>query len=184
MCGISGIYGQPLKDNARSCIQKMNDSISHRGPDDEGIYIDNHVALGHRRLAILDLSPAGHQPMFDAYDKLVIIFNGEIYNFQEIKKELTDYPFKTNSDTEVILAAYLKWGKECVHKFNGMFAIAIWDKQTEELFIVRDRLGIKPIYYTEVDGQFYFASEIRAILNSDAIKRKINKAALPEFFSY
>jgi asparagine synthase (glutamine-hydrolysing) len=184
MCGISGIYGQPLKDNSRSCIQKMNDSISHRGPDDEGIYIDTLVALGHRRLAILDLSPAGHQPMFDVYDKLVIIFNGEIYNFQEIKKELTDYPFKTHSDTEVILAAYLKWGKECVHKFNGMFAIAIWDKQTEELFIVRDRLGVKPIYYTEVDGQFYFASEIRALLNSDAIKRKINKAALPEFFSY
>ncbi len=184
MCGISGIYGYPLTGDVTSILQRMNDSIAHRGPDDDGTFFNENVALGHRRLAILDLSPAGHQPMFDASSRLSIVFNGEIYNFREIKKELGDYPFKTQSDTEVILAAYLKWGKDCVHRFNGMFAFAIWDKEKEDLFIARDRLGIKPLYYAERNGIIYFASEVRALLASGAIERKINRSVLAEYFTY
>ncbi len=184
MCGISGIYGNPLPLDAAQRLQRMNDRIAHRGPDDEGLYTDRCVALGHRRLAILDLSPAGHQPMFDTTGNLAIVFNGEIYNFREIREELTEYSFKSQSDTEMILAAYLKWGVDCVHRFNGMFAFAIWDKQKEELFIARDRLGIKPVYYAQRDGHLYFASEIRSLLASNAVERKINKAALSEYFTY
>lgn len=184
MCGISGIYGYPLPLDAPERLQKMNNRIAHRGPDDEGIYTDRFVALGHRRLAILDLTPAGHQPMFDASGRLAIIFNGEIYNFREIREQLTDYNFKSQSDTEMMLAAYLKWGADCVHRFNGMFAFAIWDKTKEELFIARDRLGIKPVYYAQRDGIFYFASEIRALLESGNVERKINRAALAEYFTY
>lgn len=185
MCGISGIYGNNLGQDTASLLQAMNACISHRGPDDEGTYVSDHVALGHRRLAILDLSPAGHQPMKDSTDRLEIIFNGEIYNFRDIRSKLEGYPFKTQSDTEVILAAYLKWGKECVHEFNGMFAIAIWDKQEKSLWITRDRLGIKPVYYsTGTDGNFYFASEIRSLIASGKVSRKINKNALAEYFTY
>ena len=147
MCGIVGIFGIKDKSLSSGLVQKMNDAISHRGPDDQGIYADDAVALGHRRLAILDLSPAGHQPMHSADENLEIVFNGEIYNFNEIREKITGYPFKTRSDTEVILAAYQKWGKECVHHFNGMFAFAIWDKTKKQLFIARDRLGVKPVYY-------------------------------------
>ena len=184
MCGISGIYGKRLPEDAAERLQKMNDSISHRGPDDDGTFITDKVALGHRRLAILDLSPAGHQPMFDATGNLAIVFNGEIYNFQDIKKELPEVQFKTHSDTEVILAAYQKWGKDCLHKFNGMFALAIWNKQTEELFIARDRLGIKPLYYHFNNNTLLFSSEVRSLLNSELVPRKINRDALHEYFSY
>ena len=125
MCGISGIYGHPLPSDAGVIVQKMNDSIAHRGPDDAGIYTDENVALGHRRLAILDLSPAGHQPMFDASGKIAIVYNGEIYNFLEIRSLLSDYTFKTQSDTEVILAAYLKWGVECLKTFQWNVCVCI-----------------------------------------------------------
>lgn len=184
MCGISGIYGHPLPSDTAKIVQQMNDSIAHRGPDDAGIYTDDYVALGHRRLAILDLSPAGHQPMFDASGKIAIVYNGEIYNFLEIRSQLTDYTFKTQNDTEVILAAYLKWGVDCLSHFNGMFAFALWDIEKKELFIARDRLGVKPLYYTEKDGVFYFASEVRAILASGKIDRKINREVLAEYFTY
>ncbi|MEP7262899.1 MAG: asparagine synthase (glutamine-hydrolyzing) [Bacteroidota bacterium] len=184
MCGISGIYGLRDKTKATAIVQKMNDCIAHRGPDDDGFYVDDVVALGHRRLAILDLSPAGHQPMHDADENLEIIFNGEVYNFLSIQKLIPEYQFKTRSDTEVILAAYRKWGKECLHYFNGMFAFAIWDKQKQELFIARDRLGIKPLYYNYKDGVLLFASEVRALLESNLVPRKINKEALPDYFTY
>ena len=184
MCGISGIYGHPLPSDTKGIVQKMNDSIAHRGPDDAGIYTDDYVALGHRRLAILDLSPAGHQPMFDASGKIAIVFNGEIYNFLEIRSQLNDYNFKTQSDTEVILAAYLKWGVDCLKRFNGMFAFALWNIETKELFIARDRLGVKPLYYTQKDGVLYFASEIRGLLASGKVARKINRDVLAEYFTY
>ncbi len=184
MCGISGMYGHPLPSDTKGIVQKMNDSIAHRGPDDAGIYMDDYVALGHRRLAILDLSPAGHQPMFDASGKIAIVFNGEIYNFLEIRSQLSEYNFKTQSDTEVILAAYLKWGVECLKRFNGMFAFALWNIETKELFIARDRLGVKPLYYTQKDGVLYFASEVRGLLASGKVARKINRDVLAEYFTY
>ena len=145
MCGICGIYGLSNTTESTSLVRKMNDSIAHRGPDDEGFYVDEKVALGHRRLSIIDLSSAGHQPMQDASHELELIYNGEIYNFHEVKLLLNDYAFKTKTDTEVIIAAYERWGANCVNHFNGMFAFAIWDNFKKELFVARDRLGIKPL---------------------------------------
>jgi asparagine synthase (glutamine-hydrolysing) len=184
MCGISGIYGLSNRSQADAIVRTMNSCIAHRGPDDEGFYVDDKVALGHRRLAILDLSPAGHQPMHSDDGNLEMIFNGEIYNFLHIQKLIPEHNFKTKSDSEVILAAYKKWGKECLQHFNGMFAFAIWDKQKQELFIARDRLGIKPVYYYKSDTAFLFASEVRALLASGLVPRKINKAALADYFTY
>ncbi len=184
MCGISGIYGINDVAVAKAMVTKMNDKIAHRGPDDYGYFVEEHIALGHRRLAILDLSPAGHQPMFSSDNNLSIVFNGEIYNFREIRQLLPEFTFKTQSDTEVILAAYKKWGAECLHHFNGMFAFAIWDKSKKELFIARDRLGIKPLYYFQKDGQLIFASEVRALLESGIVPRKINKESLADYFTY
>jgi asparagine synthase (glutamine-hydrolysing) len=180
MCGIAGIYGMSDQRAAELTIQRMNDKIAHRGPDDQGIFVDEKIALGHRRLAILDLSPAGHQPMQSADGNLELIFNGEIYNYLEIN----NYPFRTNSDSEVILAAYQNYGKNCVHHFNGMFAIAIWDKTKKELFIARDRLGIKPIYYFRKDNLLLFSSEVRSLLVSGIIPKKINTEAIGEYFTY
>lgn len=184
MCGIAGIFGIKDKDQSTVIIQQMNDRIAHRGPDDQGTYTDEFVALGHRRLAILDLSPAGHQPMHSLDGNIEIIFNGEIYNFMEIREKIDNYDFKTRSDTEVIIAAYLKWGKECVHRFNGMFAFAIWDKTKKELFIARDRLGIKPVYYYLDGSVLYFSSEIRSLLASGKVPKKINRNALADYFTY
>lgn len=183
MCGITGIYGMSSAQSA-STIRLMNNAISHRGPDDEGYYVDEQVALGHRRLAIIDLSPAGHQPMHSNDGNLEIAFNGEIYNFQEVKKLLSGYAFKSGSDTEVILAAYQQWGKDCLQHFNGMFAFAIWDKAKQELFIARDRLGIKPVYYFRQDKTLLFSSEIRSLLQSGIVPRKINRKVIHEYFTY
>ena len=184
MCGISGAYGISDKEQAKILVTKMNDRIAHRGPDDHGYFIDENIALGHRRLAILDLSPAGHQPMFSNDGQLAVVFNGEIYNYMDIRPLLGNYNFKTRSDTEVILAAYQQWGAECLHHFNGMFAFAIWDLQKKELFIARDRLGIKPLYYNHQENQLLFSSEVRSLLESGTIKRKINRNALADYFTY
>ncbi len=184
MCGITGIFGLENKQRSSEIIKTMNACIAHRGPDDEGFYVDEQVALGHRRLAIIDLSPAGHQPMQSNDRQIEIIFNGEIYNFREVKALINDYPFVSNSDTEVIIAAYKKWGKNCVQHFNGMFAFAIWDKTKNELFMARDRLGIKPIYYYQKNNLFVFSSEVRAILKSGLIEKKINRNAIHDYFKY
>jgi len=158
VCGIAGFN---WKDNGT--IEAMTEAMRHRGPDDRGTYLDDKVSLGHTRLAILDLSPKGHQPMY--FQNLAIVFNGEIYNFQEIRDEIQTlgYKFTSGTDTEVILAAYHRWGDKCVEKFNGMWAFCIYDRDKQTLFISRDRFGIKPLYYY-FDGQrFIFASELKAI---------------------
>lgn len=184
MCGIAGIFGITNKHESEALVNNMNHRMAHRGPDDHGVYADELVALGHRRLAILDLSPAGHQPMFADSGNLVIVFNGEIYNFREIRETLTGHHFTSESDTEVILEAYRRYGKDCVHLFNGMFAFAIWDRKRKELFIARDRLGIKPVYYYHQKGITVFSSEIRSLLASELIPRKINRQSIAEYFTY
>lgn len=162
----------------------MINALAHRGPDDEGIYVDTPIALGNRRLAIIDLSAAGHQPMSSKDGRYTIVYNGELYNYKDIKKSLPDYPFQTQSDTEVILAGWQRWGKECLQQFNGMFAFAIWDNKEKELCIVRDRLGIKPLYYYQKDDVFVFASELRALLASNLVPRKLNKKGLVDYLRY
>lgn len=167
--------------------------MKHRGPDDEGIFADEKIALGHRRLSIIDLSAAGHQPMYSPDGRYQIVYNGEIYNYKELKFELQRvnsgsnqqaYFFHTNTDTEVIIAAYLRWGTECVQHFNGMFAFAIWDNQNKELFIARDRLGIKPLYYFFSNGIFAFSSEIRSLLASGLLPRKLDSDSLIDYLRY
>jgi asparagine synthase (glutamine-hydrolysing) len=182
MCGIVGIIGLN-KGVSSSKIHDMNKRIEHRGPDAEGFFIEDGIALGHRRLSIIDLSSGANQPLFDHSNRYVIVFNGEIYNYQDVKSEL-DYNWSSNSDTEVILAAYIKWGKACLEKLNGMFAFAIWDKVEQELFIARDRLGVKPLYYSFVNGVFVFASEIRSILASEILEAKIDENNLSEYLRF
>uniref|UniRef100_UPI0040482527 asparagine synthase (glutamine-hydrolyzing) n=1 Tax=Aliarcobacter sp. TaxID=2321116 RepID=UPI0040482527 len=165
MCGISGIINKNGNRVDKNEIQKINDLIAHRGPDDEGFYFEKNFAFGHRRLSILDLSSDGHQPMH-YLERYVITYNGEVYNYLEIKEELLKdgYIFHSHTDTEVILASYDKWGEECVSRFNGMWAFAIYDKEKEIIFCSRDRFGVKPFYYTEVDGKIIFGSEIKQLL--------------------
>ena len=184
MCGINGIIGVNLVDS-KSIVTAMNSSMKHRGPDDSGSYIDTSFAFGQTRLSIIDLSSAGHQPMFSNDGKVCITFNGEIYNFKGIKSQLSDYPFITNTDTEVIIAAYLKWGIKCVEKLDGMFAFALHDSNSNETFLVRDRLGVKPLYYYHKnDGSLIFASEVRSLLASGLIKRKLNTNALSDYLTF
>ena len=154
----------------------MTDKIAHRGPDDEGFYVGKGLALGQRRLAILDLSPLGHQPMFFDRENLVIVFNGEVYNYIEIRQELLakGYKFRSESDTEVILAAYQEWGSACLNRFNGMWAFVIYDRKKKVLFGARDRLGVKPLYYFCDKDRFIFASEIKAIIAHPEVKAKPN----------
>lgn len=185
MCGIAGIVGLKDKQDAADKIGSMMQSLAHRGPDAEGRFVAEGVALGHRRLSIIDLSEAANQPMTDHTGRYTIIYNGEIYNFRDIKARLADYPFSTESDTEVILAAYIKYGPECLSLLNGMFAIAIWDQHERKLLIARDRLGVKPLYYSiGGDGVLVFASEIRAILSSEIVERKIDAEALCDYVMY
>lgn len=184
MCGINGIIHLKGEGNFEQAVRKMNDALAHRGPDDEGIFSENGIALGHRRLSIIDLSPSGHQPMHFDNARFTMSYNGELYNFRELKKELTEFTFQTSSDSEVILAAYSKWGKDCLAKFNGMFAFAIWDKTERKLFIARDRLGIKPLYYSLINGQLVFSSEVRGVLASEKVKRKLNVNAIGDYLRY
>ena len=186
MCGITGIYNLDGRQIDSLLLQKMTDSLIHRGPDDRGFFIDGNVGFGHRRLSIIDLSSAGRQPMQDSEGLLTIVFNGEIYNFQEIKKELEilGYKFKSKTDTEAILYGYKEWGEGCLKKFNGMFAFAIFDKQKSQIFIARDRIGEKPLYYYFDEKKFVFASEIKAILEDKEIKREISQQGMVNYFVF
>jgi asparagine synthase (glutamine-hydrolysing) len=184
MCGINGIYGIQKLDHAREVMQKMNFAISHRGPDADGIYEGNNAILGHRRLSIIDLSSESNQPFFSDDKRFVMVFNGEIYNYNDLKLQLSDFHFKTKSDTEVLLNAYRKWGIDFVSRLEGMFAFAIWDTVANELLIVRDRLGIKPIYFFRNKDCILFSSELRALLSSNLIPRKINENSLTDYLRY
>ncbi len=183
MCGIAGILSKSGSVSHEQ-IKRMTDSMCHRGPDAEGFYVDGPLAFGHRRLSIIDLSAAANQPFIDNSGRYIIVFNGEIYNYAEIKPLLGDYQFRTQGDTEVILAAYIKWGEKCLSYFRGMFTIVIWDKQERSLFVARDRLGVKPLYYYEDSNHFVFASELRAVLTMFPGKKKLNQAAIAEYFRY
>lgn len=184
MCGICGIFGTEKVSTPRNRVQRMTDALAHRGPDSEGIFEEDNVVLGHRRLSIFDTSSAGNQPFYSFDKNIVVVFNGAIYNFTELKKELSDYPFQTNADTEIIPAAYKKWGIRCVERFNGMFAFALWDKVEKKMFIVRDRMGIKPLYYAIKNDSFLFSSEIRSLLSSDLIPRKLDRDGLVDYLRY
>lgn len=185
MCGITGIYGYKNRESAEKTVRQMNANMVHRGPDAQGIWTDNQVVLGHTRLSIIDTSEAGNQPFTSKDNQIVIAFNGEIYNYIELKKELSsEYEFSTSSDTEVIIAAYKKWGIDCIHHFLGMFGFALYDKVKEMLYIVRDRIGIKPVYYAQTTEGLLFASEIRILLSSGLIERKITHQALADYLHY
>ena len=189
MCGIAGFIDFNKKSSYKD-LKNMTDVLYHRGPDDSGYSFYSlsgcNIGLGHRRLSILDLSSHGHQPM--KFDNLEVIYNGEVYNFKEIRVELEKYgySFESNSDTEVILKAYHKWGIKSVHKFNGMFAIAIYDKQKKDLILIRDRAGVKPLYYYYDNGLFMFASELKSFHEVEDFKKSkvINKSSLKEYLQY
>ncbi len=189
MCGINGVYHF---NNSRKIqekeILKMRDTLIHRGPDDAGIYISENkkVGFGTRRLKIIDLSSAGHMPMTDMAKSAWITYNGEVYNFKELRKELESRGrrFMSQTDTEVILNAYLEYGPECVERFNGMFAFAIWDDKEKTLFAARDHLGIKPFYYALTNGSFYFGSEIKAILAHPDVKKELDESSLSYYLTF
>ena len=186
MCGICGKLNL---DQNRSVdpalIQAMLDTIRHRGPDDQGVYFAGQVGLGHRRLSIIDLN-TGHQPLSNEDGTVWIVFNGEIYNFQELRTFLLSkgHTFKTKTDTEVIVHLYEELGPECLEKLRGMFAFAIWDEKTKTLFLARDRVGIKPLYYCLTDHSLLFASEIKAILADPAVHRQIAPEIIDRFLTF
>lgn len=186
MCGIVGIYN--LKGNPVDVLllQKMTDVLEHRGPDDKGVFTDKNIGLGHRRLSIIDISNAGHQPMANKDGTLQIVFNGEIYNFQKLRETLKNsgHYFKSKTDTEVALHGYEKWGADCLKKFDGMFAFAIFDKKNGQLFLARDRLGEKPLYYFLDQDKFVFASEIKAILEDKNIQKNISNQGIINYFTF
>lgn len=186
MCGIAGIVRFDGKKVNEAQIQSMLQTIKHRGPDDEGIFVEKNVGLGHVRLSILDLSSAGKQPMTDPTGRYTIIQNGESYNYIELREELEamGYTFKTQTDTEVVLNGYIEWGESVLDKLNGMFALAIYDKEKQTLFIARDRFGVKPLYYHMGEGQLIFASEIPAILKALPGKPKANENAIFDYLVF
>ncbi len=192
MCGIAGIMRMQRKscnvEENKMLIKRMTDSIAHRGPDGEGqVYLDDgHVFLGHRRLAIIDLSDAAKQPMHSLDGRYTMTYNGEIYNYRTLRVELEKkgYSFFSDSDTEVVLNAYAEWGVKSFEKLNGIFAFAIWDNYMKELLLVRDRYGTKPLYYADILGQLVFASEYKAILAHPDYQKKLNLYALKEYFTF
>jgi len=181
MCGICGFVG--LDD--KNLISEMMDALSHRGPDDEGMFVDGEVCLGHRRLSIIDLE-TGHQPMSNEDGTIWIVYNGELYNHLELRKEMESkgHRYATSSDTETIVHLYEEYGPHCVAYMNGMFSFTIWDSNKRKLFLARDRAGIKPLYYTLRDGVLYFASEIKSILKAPEIKREVDPHALYDYFVF
>ena len=183
MCGIAGFVSN--RDDKNKILKKMTDRIAHRGPDNEGFYIDEDVALGHRRLAIIDLS-TGNQPMYSDDNRYVIIFNGEIYNYQSLKEELIKegFEFKSTSDTEVLLKGYIKWGKEVLPKLRGMFAFVIWDKEEKEFFMARDGFGVKQVYYYLNNDCLMFASEIKAFLDHPDFVKEFNESILSAYLCF
>jgi asparagine synthase (glutamine-hydrolysing) len=192
MCGIVGIVGKNARI-APEVLERATQSLAHRGPDDSGTLLLHdsvpnpiEIGLGNRRLAILDLSPLAHQPMHDAETGNWIVYNGEIYNFREVRKELelAGIQFVSHSDTEVLLKAYARWGTQCLVKFRGIFAFAIWDSSRHRLFVARDPMGIKPLYYAQSDSYFLFASEVRTLLGTGLVPRHIDSAGLINYLTF
>lgn len=186
MCGITGIFNVNGTAVPVPVLRAMTDIVRHRGPDGEGVWTVDGVGFGHRRLAIVDLSPGGHQPMRSADGALVITYNGELYNWRELRRELErkGATFRSQSDTEVILEAYRAWGPRCVERFNGMFAFALWDARSSKMLLARDRFGIKPLYY-RWDGQtLLFGSEIKSILQHPSVRVNVDHEALGEYFTF
>ena len=186
MCGIAGFtrFTHPFGDE--SALQKMGDAIRHRGPDAGDVYLDEQVGLCHRRLSIIDLSAAGNQPMTSHDGQYVIVFNGEIYNYLDLRQELSDegYPFQSETDTEVLLALYAKHGPALLDRINGMFAFAIWDRASASLFLARDRIGKKPLYYYQLDNDIIFGSELKALLTLGVVPKNVRIDAVYDFFAY
>jgi asparagine synthase (glutamine-hydrolysing) len=187
MCGITGFIDFN-KSTDKEVLNRMVSTLTHRGPDDSGAELYSNefaqIGLGQTRLSILDLSPAGHQPM--EFENLVIVFNGEIYNFKEIKKELAElgHIFKSESDTEMILHAFKQWGPKSVHRFIGMFAFLIYDKSEHKAYAFRDRAGVKPFFYYYNQGKFLFGSELKAMMQHPAFEKTIDVKALRAYFNY
>jgi len=185
MCGIAGVLHFDATEVDKARLIQMRDILQHRGPDDTGLWIDGQVGLAHRRLSIIDLSAAGHQPFFSPDESLVMVYNGELYNYMALKTELEQlgYCFTTHSDTEVLLAWYRHAGPKAFEKFNGMFALAIWDKTKQELFVVRDRVGVKPLYYSFSSKGFFFASEPKALIKY-GVEATLNEPAFDELLAF
>jgi asparagine synthase (glutamine-hydrolysing) len=187
MCAIVGMF---CNDGSvdRAVLSRMRDAMTHRGPDDAGLFISNDgkVGLGHRRLSIIDLSPNGHQPMSNEDGSVWLVFNGEIYNFRELRQQLqaAGHLFRSDSDSEVIVHAYEQWGDESVKRFRGMFAFVLWDEKRQRLLLARDRLGIKPLFYREDEGSLIFASELKAIRANPALTLQVDPTAIYDFFTY
>jgi asparagine synthase (glutamine-hydrolysing) len=186
MCGITGLINLDGAPVSPVDLQRMTDAIVHRGPDGEGHWIEGNVGLGHRRLSIIDLSPAGHQPMISSDHRYVLSYNGEIYNYRELRLELEadGFWFRSRTDSEVVLYALARWGSDAIRKFNGMFALAFWDRKDRTLVLARDRYGIKPLYFAKQNNRFSFGSEQKAILAQSGFERKLNKSALLEYFTF
>ncbi|MFW5969012.1 MAG: XrtA/PEP-CTERM system amidotransferase, partial [Halofilum sp. (in: g-proteobacteria)] len=187
MCGIAGVFDiRGRREITPDLVERMNNAQYHRGPDDGGVHVEPGLGLGHRRLAIIDLSPAGHQPLFNDAGTVGVVYNGEIYNFQELRNELQGrgYRFRSHCDTEVIVHAWSEWGETCVERFRGMFAFALWDSATRSLFLARDRLGIKPLYYAHLpNGLFVFGSELKALAQHPDLPREIDPQAVEDYFA-
>jgi asparagine synthase (glutamine-hydrolysing) len=186
MCGIAGLIHLDAAPLSPVVLERMTDAIAHRGPDGQGHWIEGNVGLGHRRLAIIDLSPAGHQPMVNADQRYVLSYNGEIYNFRELRTELEalGYWFRSAGDCEVVLNALAAWGAAALQRFNGMFALALWDRRERRLLLARDRYGVKPLYFAQQGRMFAFGSEQKAILAVPGIERRLDKPALLEYFTF
>nr|WP_315412453.1 asparagine synthase (glutamine-hydrolyzing) [uncultured Pseudomonas sp.] len=186
MCGIAGLIHLDNNPVSPAVLQRMTDAIAHRGPDGEGHWIEGNVGLGHRRLAIIDLSPAGHQPIASISQRFVLVYNGEVYNYRELRTELETlgYQFRSRTDSEIVLNALIAWGVEALERFNGMFGLALWDRQEQTLLLARDRYGIKPLYYSMQGQTLAFGSEQKAILALPEFRRSLDREALLEYFTF
>ncbi len=186
MCGIAGILNFGDQPASPTLLRRMADAIRHRGPDSDGLFVDGSLGLAHRRLAIIDLSPAGHQPMQTPDGRYVLVYNGEIYNFRELRIELESlgHQFRSGTDSEVVLHALARWGREALPRFNGMFALAFWDRVEKTLLLVRDRYGIKPLYYAQQNNRILFGSEIKAMLAHPGFQAEMDLEALREYLTF
>jgi len=186
MCGITGFVHLDGAPASCDTLVRMTNAIAHRGPDGEGTFVEGPAAVGHRRLAIIDLSAAGAQPMHSLDGRYVLSYNGEVFNFQELRRQLESagHQFRSRTDSEVVLRSYEQWGAGCLDRFNGMFAFAIWDREKRSLFLARDRYGIKPVYYTLTNGTFVFGSEVKSLLAGPRVRAALDREALLEYFTF